>query len=186
MKVARPGIRQVLVYDLRPERAEAFAAEMSQQLELDIQVAAGVEEVVRQAEIMVTATTNISQPIVRDGWLQPGSYYAHISGYECDYDVIRHADKVLVDDWELVKARMYSTIALMWRDGQYADGNLYAEFGEVVGGRKPGRENDREIIIFSPIGLALHDVAVAHRVYDNARSQNLGQTVVLWDSPQWL
>ncbi|NIV31509.1 MAG: ornithine cyclodeaminase family protein, partial [Anaerolineae bacterium] len=59
-----------------------------------------------------------------------------------------------VDDWDLVKARMYSTVALMWRDGEFADDDLYAEFGEVVAGQKPGRENDQEVIVFSPIGLA--------------------------------
>jgi ornithine cyclodeaminase/alanine dehydrogenase-like protein (mu-crystallin family) len=92
---------------------------------------------------------------------------------------------VLVDEWELVKARMYSTVALMWRDGEFADDNLYAEFGQVVAGEKPGRENDDEVIIFSPIGLALHDVAVASRIYQTARETGLGQKVTLWDSPVW-
>ncbi len=91
-----------------------------------------------------------------------------------------------MDDWELVKARMYSTVALMWRDGEFADGDLYAEFGEVVSGRKPGRENDRETIIFSPIGLGLHDVAVAYSIYETAVAKALGQKVTLWDSPIWM
>jgi ornithine cyclodeaminase len=186
LKVARPGLEQAKVFDIRRDRAEAFAAEMGERLELDIQIADSAEEVVRQAEMLVTATTNITEPIVRDGWLAPGSYYAHVSGYECEYDVIRHADKFLVDDWELVKARMYSTVALMWRDGEFSGNDLYAEFGEVVGGQKPGRENDEEVIIFSPIGLGLHDVAVAHRVYETAKAKGLGQKVTLWDNPMWM
>ena len=112
---------------------------------------------------------------------------AHIvSGYECEYDVIHHADKVLVDDWNLVKHRMYSTVAYMWRDGAFADGDIYAELGQVVSGQKPGRENDGEVIIFSPIGLGLHDIAVAHRLYETARSEGLGQKLTLWDSPLWM
>jgi len=183
-KVARPGIREAAVFDIRRERAKALAVEMSQQLGIDVRVASSAEEVVRWAEILVTATTTTS-PIVRDGWLSPGTFYSHVSGYECEYDVIRHADKVLVDDWEVVRHRMYSTVALMWRDGQFSDEDLYGELGEVVAGLKPGRENDDEIIIFSPIGLGLHDIAVAHRIYHAALEKGLGQKVTLWERPVW-
>ncbi len=185
LKATRPNIERVMIFDLHRDRAEAFVTEMSQRLGLDIRIAASAEEVARQAEILVTATTNITEPIIRHGWLAPGSFYAHVSGYECEYDVLRYADKVVVDEWQLVKARMYSTVALMWRDGQFADDDLYAEFGQVVAGQKPGRENDDEAIIFSPIGLALHDVAVAHRIYETAKAKGLGQKVVLWESPMW-
>jgi ornithine cyclodeaminase/alanine dehydrogenase-like protein (mu-crystallin family) len=186
LQVTRPDIQQAAVFDIRRDRAETFAAEMGGRLGLDIRVAESAEEASRQAEILVTATTNVTRPIVHDGWLMPGTYYAHVSGYECEYDVIRHAEKVLVDDWDLVKARMYSTVAMMWRDGEFADDDLYAEFGEVVAGQKPGRENDREVIVFSPIGLALHDVAVANRIFQTAQSKEIGQRVTLWDSPLWL
>ncbi len=186
LQITRPGIQHAAVFDIRRDRSQAFAGEMGERLGLDIRVADSAEEVARQAEVLVTATTNITRPIVRDGWLAPGSFYAHVSGYECEYDLIRHADKVLVDDWDLVKSRMYSTVALMWRDGEFSEDDLYAEFGEVVGGRKPGRENDREVILFSPIGLALHDIAVASRIYKVALDRGLGQRVTLWDSPVWL
>ncbi len=186
LKVTRPGLERVLVYDLHRERAEAFAQEMGQRLELDIQVVDSAEEAVRPAEILVTATTNVGEPIVKQGWLAPGSYYAHVSGYECEYEVIRQADKFLVDDWELVKHRMYSTVALMWRDGEFADEDVYAELGRVVTGEKPGRESEQEFIIFSPIGLALHDVAVGHTIYRTAKARGLGQAVTLWDSPAWV
>jgi len=186
LRVTRPSLEKAAVFDIRRDRAEGFAAEMGARFDMDIQVAESAEEVVRQAEVLVTATTNITDPIVRHGWLAPGSFYSHVSGYECEYDVLRHADKVLVDEWELVKARMYSTVALMWRDGEFADSDLYAELGEVVAGRKPGRESDIEIIVFSPIGLALHDVGVASSIYRSAVDKGLGRKVPLWDSPVWM
>ena len=186
LKVTRPGLREAAIFDIRRDRAEAFVAEMGERYDMDIRIADSSEEVARQAEILVTATTNIAEPIIRHGWMAPGTLYSHVSGYECDYDVLRHADKVLVDEWELVKARMYSTVALMWRDGEFADEDIYAEFGEVVAGQKPGRETDSEIIVFSPIGLALHDVAVANSIYRSALSKGIGQKVTLWDSPVWM
>jgi ornithine cyclodeaminase len=185
LQAACPGLEQVEVYDIHRDRAEAFAQEMSSRLGLNVSVAASAEEAIRGAGLVVTATTT-TRPIVRDGWLAPGSLYAHISGYECDYEVIRHADKVLVDDWEQVKHRMASTLAYMWRDGFFADEALYAELSQVVAGDKPGREHDGEVIIFSPIGLGLCDIAVAQRIYQTAQRTGLGQILTLWQEPLWV
>jgi ornithine cyclodeaminase len=185
LQVACPDLEQVWVADIHPQRAEAFAQEMGQRLSLHISVASSAEEAIRGSDLVVTATTT-TRPIVREGWLAPGSFYAHISGYECDYDVIRHADKVLVDDWEQVKHRMASTVAYMWRDGAFTDADLYAELSQVVAGTKPGREHDGEVIIFSPIGLGLTDLAVAQRIYQAAPRAGLGQTLRLWKEPLWV
>ena len=185
VKVARPSIKEGLIFDIRRDRAEAFVEEMNQRLDVNLAVADSAEEVVRQAEVLVTATTTM-QPIVMDGWLAPGSYYAHVSGYEAEYDVLRHVDKVIVDDWPTVKHRMYSTVALMWRDGEFADEDIYAELGEIAVGQKPGRENDDEIILFSPIGMGLHDLAVAQRIYQTALKNGIGQKVTLWEEPLWM
>jgi 2,3-diaminopropionate biosynthesis protein SbnB len=185
LQVARPGIQSVTVFDIRPKRAQAFAAEMGRRLGFQVHVALQAEEAVREAEIVVTATTT-ARPIVREGWLVPGCLYAHISGYECEYAVIRHADKVVVDDWDQVKHRMASTVALMWRDGAFADKDLYAEMSEIVTGQKPGRENNDEVIVFSPIGLGLYDLAVARRIYQAALKGGLGQRLALWQDPLWI
>ena len=185
LQVARPGIQQAIIFDIRRDRAETLAAEMGQRLDLDIRVADSAEEVVRGAEVLVSAA-GATRPIVLDGWLATGSFYAHIARYECEYDVIRHADKVLVDDWKQVKHRVAQTVALMWRDGAFTDDDLYAELGEVVSGKKPGRENQWEIIFFNPVGLGLHDIAVGRRLYETAQSKGLGQKLTLWDSPLWM
>jgi ornithine cyclodeaminase/alanine dehydrogenase-like protein (mu-crystallin family) len=46
--------------------------------------------------------------------------------------------------------------------------DVYAELGEVVAGRKRGRESDKEIIVFDSTGMALQDVAAAALVYEKA------------------
>ena len=183
--VACPGIQRVAVFDLHRDRAEVFAAEMRARLKLEVDVAASAREAVRGSGIVVTATT-ATRPIILEGWLEPGSLYAHISGYECEYAVIRQADKVVVDDWGQVKHRMASTIAMMWQDGVFEDGDLYAELSEIVAGRKPGREHEREVIVFSPIGLGLYDIAVAYRIYRQAQARELGQKLPLWEDPLWV
>jgi ornithine cyclodeaminase/alanine dehydrogenase-like protein (mu-crystallin family) len=46
--------------------------------------------------------------------------------------------------------------------------DVYAEIGEIISGKKPGRTSDEEIIIFDSTGTALQDVATAAIVYEKA------------------
>lgn len=158
---------------------------MADQLDLAVRVANNAETLVREADVLVTATT-ASKPIVRHGWLREGSFYAHVSGYECEFAVIAVADKVVVDDWEQVKHRAAQTIAYMHQAGEFGDDDLYAELGEIVAGDKPGRESDTERIFFNPVGLGTEDVAMATRIYRTAQERDLGQTLPLWKSPHWV
>jgi ornithine cyclodeaminase/alanine dehydrogenase-like protein (mu-crystallin family) len=54
-----------------------------------------------------------------------------------------------------------------------------AELGEIVAGRKPGRERDDEVIVFDSTGMALQDVAAASIVYDRAVARGAGVRVAL-------
>ena len=74
-----------------------------------------------------------------------------------------------------------STIALMWRDGEIKDEDLHAELGEILSGRKPGRENDEEIIYFNAVGAGIMDIAVATRCYQEALKRGLGTTLKFWE-----
>jgi ornithine cyclodeaminase/alanine dehydrogenase-like protein (mu-crystallin family) len=58
--------------------------------------------------------------------------------------------------------------------GVLTQADVYAELGEVVAGKKPGRESDQEIIIFDSTGMALQDVAAAALLYDKAEQQGCG------------
>jgi len=46
--------------------------------------------------------------------------------------------------------------------------------GEVVAGKKPGRESEEEITIFDSTGMALQDVAAAAMLYEKAERQGSG------------
>src|SRR5262249_42727020 len=51
---------------------------------------------------------------------------------------------------------------------------VYAELGEIVAGRKPGRTRDDQTIIFDSTGMALQDVAAATIVYERALAAGVG------------
>jgi len=50
----------------------------------------------------------------------------------------------------------------------------YADLGEIVAGLKPGRQRDDERTLAINLGLALDDMAVAPRIYQNAKERGLG------------
>jgi alanine dehydrogenase len=52
--------------------------------------------------------------------------------------------------------------------------DVHAELGEVVAGRKIGRESADEMNIFDSTGMALQDAAAAVLVYEKAVSAGRG------------
>ena len=51
---------------------------------------------------------------------------------------------------------------------------VHAELGELVTGKKPGRENPRERTFACNLGIALDDIAVAPLIYAKAVEQGIG------------
>ena len=52
--------------------------------------------------------------------------------------------------------------------------DVYAELGEIVAGRRPGRTSAEETFIFDSTGTALQDVAAAAVVYEKAVRAGVG------------
>ncbi|TMB73020.1 MAG: hypothetical protein E6J46_15650 [Chloroflexi bacterium] len=65
--------------------------------------------------------------------------------------------------------------------GVMTRGEVHAELGEIVAGRKPGRQSESEIILFDSSGVALGDVAGAAVVYERALERGGGAFVRLTD-----
>jgi ornithine cyclodeaminase/alanine dehydrogenase-like protein (mu-crystallin family) len=59
--------------------------------------------------------------------------------------------------------------------------DVYAEIGEIVSGKKPGRESPSEIIIYDATGTALQDTAAAVLCYEKALARNAGSRIRLLD-----
>ncbi|HPI98497.1 MAG TPA: ornithine cyclodeaminase [Synergistales bacterium] len=181
-----PGIEDIRVCDLSPERVRTFIDhEKSGNPGLNFRGTTEARDAVEGADIIISATTTL-KPIVRAEWVRDGAYISNVGNYEYEYDVVRKASKILADNWEAVIHRKNQTAARMLMEGELQEKELYGELGEVINGKRPGRENDREIIFFSPIGMGIEDVIVAREIYDRAESQTVGTRLILWDEPLWV
>jgi 2,3-diaminopropionate biosynthesis protein SbnB len=179
LKVALPGLKDARAFDIRREAAEQYAAEMSEKLSMDIRAVDSPEAAVRDADVVVTVTV-ADEPIVKDAWMKPGSYFSAVGSYqEEEFAVVQNSDKVIVDGLEHVLHRGTPVIALMITQGTIEEEDVL-ELGAIVCGKAPGRETPEERIFFSPIGMAIEDVCVSHRVYQLAVEKGIGMRLRLF------
>jgi ornithine cyclodeaminase len=183
MRAVLPDLREARVFDLDTARATNFAREMSAQLSLEIRPVATAEEACRDADVFVTATMS-SHAYVEAGWYRPGALHCEISFWDTPAVVLASLDRVVCDDYDQVAHHGVDVAFRAVRDGHLARERI-ADLGDILIGKAPGRENDRQKILFNPIGLGIHDVAEAYRVYRAARAGGIGQMLPLWQSPHW-
>ena len=102
------------------------------------------------ADIVVTATTS-DQILVRQEWISRGTFVASIGSYpELDPRLILNSEKVVVDSWAQSKHR--GELSRLVREGLISEENIHGEIGEIVAGKKPGREKEEEIIVTCAVG----------------------------------
>lgn len=65
------SFRRVMVYGRDAGRVSAYCAEMAERLEISVEPATGIEDLVRASQIVVT-TTQATAPLVSTKWLHPG------------------------------------------------------------------------------------------------------------------
>ncbi len=179
--IARPTIKTLYIYDIRPENAQRFADEVNSKYP-DIKAIPtdDIEYATKQSDI-IDCVTLASEPFIKGEWLKKGALVMNMADYEVDNECVNKSSKVVVDYWENVKHRMISTVALMWKDGLFKDEDLYAEIGDIVNGTKAGRENDDEIIYFNAVGAGIMDIAVTARCYKNAVKSEKGIKLPFWE-----
>jgi len=147
----------------------------------EIHVAASSEEVVRQADIICTATTS-TQPVFEGKLLRPGTHINAVGAYapqmqEVDAETVRRA-KVVVDSRHASLAEAGDLLIPM-KQGVITKAHIHAEIGEVVLGHKTGRESDGEVTYFKSVGVAVQDIAAARYVLNRASELGLGIEVEL-------
>jgi len=186
LKEVLPNLKEIRGYRRSKEKAVKDAREIEELTGIRTVAVDTARDAVVGADIVVTATM-ADEPIVKNAWMKEGSLFIHIGSYvEQEYDVVLNSDKIVVDDWEVVKHRKTPILARMYDEGLIKDEDIYANLDEIVAGKKPGRENDEERIFYAPIGMAHEDVAVASMVYERAKKEGIGQVLRLWTEPMWV
>lgn len=162
----RPRIEHVLIHDLDPDRAAAFARTATDRFGVVVQIARSAEDAVRSADILTTITPARS-PVVQADWVKPGTHInaigADAAGKQELATALTVAARVVVDEME--QAMHSGEINVPLSSGAFRESDIHAELGHIVAGAKAGRQNPTDITIFDSTGLALQDLACAAHVY---------------------
>ncbi len=171
-----PDIKTLHLYDVNEKILSECVGALQKQASFDVVTAESAESAIRQSDVIITATSKLTRPIFKHEWISPGALLlpVHTRGWETDTP--HKMDKLVVDFWEQFKN------AQEHEGGYYGSlPPLHAELGEIVIGKKPGRENDDERIMNHNYGMAIHDVAMAQAIFKCAREKGLGTTLPLMD-----
>jgi ornithine cyclodeaminase/alanine dehydrogenase len=163
-------LRKAYAYDVRRETRDTFAREMSARLGIEVVAVDEPRPAVEAAELVVTAGPILKEPkpTIERGWLREGAF-----GSAVDYDsywtgeALAELDRIATDD--IAQFRYTRGLGYFQKTPE-----PYADLGEIVTGRKPGRASPRERTLAMNLGLALDDVAVAPEVLRRALERGLG------------
>jgi ornithine cyclodeaminase len=167
---------EIRVTSRRPESREAFARQLAEVTRAPVRVTGTAEEVFDGADILVEASRLTEPaPLLHTAAVRPGAFvvpYGTVSAVELDLlDVM---DKVVVDDWREAQSGRFGALRRHVDEGRLSAASLHAELGQVVTGRRPGRERDDERILLWHRGLAILDIAVGLAILRRAEEQDAG------------
>src|SRR5258706_1085988 len=166
------AFKEIRVTSRTPESRRRFADEIGKEYGLPVRPVETTEQALDGADLVVSATTT-STPFVKNDWLGPGvTVYSIGKHQEMESDFYKNCDKFVVDSWPHCKKK--SDIERMLKEGFLGEQDLYAELPELLSGKKPGRESDRERIFVRAIGLVNQDIALAEWIYRRAVEAGTG------------
>jgi alanine dehydrogenase len=168
-------LERVYAFDQDRARAVALQAELSGELNIDIEVVDRLADAVSRSDVCVTCTP-AKQFLVHKDYVRPGTFLAAVGAdneekQELDPQLFT-GNKVVADILDQCSA--IGDLHHAINEGVIERNRVHAELGEVVAGKKPGRVSHEEITIFDSTGTALQDVAAAAVVYEKAVQQARG------------
>jgi len=180
-----PQLNEIAVFSRTPGDAKALAEDCQQQWQAPVVPAESIAEALKDADIVIPCTTT-HVPFVRAEHIKPGALTVQLSHHDSEFEVVSQCSKIVIDNWDVVTHRGTVTPAIMHAQGLLGREQIYATLGELILGRKPGREGESERIHFVHQGMGVEDVALAWSVYASARGRGLGQPLKLWEKPLWV
>lgn len=135
------------------DQAENFRDRFKDFSNLTFRIVDTVEECIKGSDVVISCATYFENDIALDEWFEEGVLVVpvHTRGFtNCDL----FFDKVFADDTGHVD-----------HFKNFAKFRYYAEVSDVVNGKSVGRENDKERILAYNIGVSIHDINYAAKIY---------------------
>jgi ornithine cyclodeaminase len=173
-------IEQVTVWGRRRQAAEQYQRDMAA-AGVTVRVTATAREAIRDAEVVITATSSTG-PLIEAGWLADGAHVTAVGSdmphkQELDPRILAAADKYVPDSIE--NAAECGELHHALQAGLLQLGSVYGELTAVASGRLAGRTVDDELTVADLTGLGVQDAAVAGLAARLAGEHGAGRDVPL-------
>ncbi|RVI94667.1 ornithine cyclodeaminase family protein [Sinorhizobium meliloti] len=168
-------IEEIHAWDSHADTLSKYKTDIESEFGVPVMIANSKKEAVEQADILIT-TTRGKGSLVEADWVKPGTHIVAIGTdqrgkQELDPEIFRNA-KIIVDS--ILQCTEKGETWHPLNKNVIAREDIHGEIGEVLLGRKPGRESDDEITIFDSTGMAIQDNTTASKIYQNAIANNVG------------
>lgn len=177
LALVRP-IREARIWARDKQKASKAAADLSHKLGFPVTAIADPRAAARGADIIVT-TTPSEKPILMADWLEPGQHITAMgsdSEHKNEIDPSVFARATYVAD-RLSQTRRLGELAHAIRTGAATADQAFAELGEVIAGKRPGRTRADEITLADLTGTGVQDTAIANLAAARARNASAGQAI---------
>ncbi len=175
LTVVCKNLEEVKAYDVNEGNLRTYVKEMTTKYGMEVVPVDSPRKAVEDCDIVVTAGPILEhpQPVIEASWFKDG-------GFACplDFDsywkpeAMHSMDKFCTDDKD--QLTYYKKLGYF-----SSTPRIYADLGEVVSGKKPGRENPKERIMSMNLGLAIEDMATAILIYEKAKKAGVGTKLPL-------
>jgi ornithine cyclodeaminase/alanine dehydrogenase len=168
-------IEEIHAWSRTPGTLSKYKTDIEREFGIPVIVASSKKEAVEQADVLITTTRGRGELVDAD-WVRPGTHIVAIGTdqrgkQELDPAVFRNA-KIIVDSITQCTEKGETWHPL--NRNIITKDDIHAEIGEILLGRKPGRESDEEITIFDSTGMAIQDNTTASKIYQNAIDNDVG------------
>ena len=170
---------RLLALDLDRERQAAYVREMQQVLQVPVIAADSVQQLVKQSQTVVTCTPS-RKPYLEAAWVHNG---LHLTCMGADLPEKRELMPDVLDKINLLvcdrKSQCFSMGELHHGldAGVISESTDIAELGEIVLGKRPGRQDETQITLRDLTGTGVQDTAIANPAQKKAQELSLGTEI---------
>ena len=169
------NIKKVFAFDANEATMNHYVEKMSDKLKIEILPAINLADAIAQSQICVCCTPS-KKAYIKKEFAHDGLFIAAVGADSPDKQEL---DPQLIAEYKVVADILGQCIEVgeihhAISAGLMKKEKVYAELGDIIIGRKKGRESKKEIIIYDATGTALQDVAAAAYIYEKALKLHKG------------
>lgn len=170
-----PAIKTFTIFDVSAARAEDFKRRcQNMRPQVRVEIAQDSTRLLHSSRLISIATTATMPHVFSLADCEPESTILHVSLRDLAPELILDCDNI-VDDVDHV-CRAHTSVHLA---EQLTGGRDFVRcaLADILTGKEPPRRDADGIVVFSPFGLGILDMAVAKFVYELALKRGMGTVI---------